>query len=59
MARKKSEGRIYLKPFAEAVEAGVVELYHASMAVNTDCVRAINKAIEDCYKGDFIYELAI
>ena len=57
MAKKKAKEPIYLIPFEEAVSTGEVKLYHASMAVNMDCARAIDKAIADFYKGEYIYDL--
>ena len=57
MAKKKAHEAIYLTPFSEAVEIGEVKLYHASMAVNMDCARAIDKAIGNCYRSKNIYDL--
>ena len=57
MPMKKAKEPIYLTPFAEAVEIGEVKLYHASMQINMNCARAIDKAINDCYKGEHIYDL--
>ena len=55
MADKKD--KIYMKSFDEAVAAGEVKLYHADMAKCTECAQAIDKAIDDCYKGDYIYDI--
>ena len=57
MSRKKQREVIYLKPFDEAVSAGEVALYHASMARNTECAGAIDRSINDCYRGEYIYDL--
>ena len=55
MSNKKDE--IYMKSFDEAVADGEVKLYHADMAKCTECANAIDKAIDNCYKGEYIYDI--
>jgi hypothetical protein len=48
---------VYVNSFETAKQNNEIDLYHISRQKNIDCAYAIDEAVSESYKGDYIYDI--